>query len=193
MKRTLTLCCLTLCLGLTARAQSTTPAPAEPPGLFVVKSTWAKERPGGPPPSFDGTMMSTQDVARRVRDERSGTAARQRIRVQEQPARPRTPASALYAYRLTLKNHGAKAIREIDWDYIFLSAANGEELGRHQFTSAEKVRPGRQKELTIYTPDPPTQKVGVGQLGKSEREGLTGRIQIVRVLYDDGSVWRREP
>ena len=94
-------------------------------------------------------------------------------------------------YKLSVKNRGAKAVREIDWDYVFTDAATHEELGRHQFTSAERVGPGKGREFSFFIPTPPALRVSAYDLGRKERDGLEERVVVVRVLYEDGTEWRR--
>jgi hypothetical protein len=197
MRRIFTLCCLTLCLGPAALAQSQD-IPG-PPGVTIEKYNWSRERDVGPP-AFSAPLEDPRDVRANIRRERATGGAPTKPAAASTERRPRPdqvgttappPARAYYAYRLTLKNHGPKAIRKVDWDYLFLSAESGQELGRHQFTSEEKIKPGKQKELTILTSEPPTQKVGADDLDKDKREALKGRVVIVRVLYEDGTVWQR--
>jgi hypothetical protein len=99
------------------------------------------------------------------------------------------PPRYYFMYRASMKNLSAKAIKEIDWDYIFVDAATGEELDRRQFTSVQNIGPGKQKELTFTLPTPPTRRVSVYALDKKERLGLAEKVIIVRITYADGSVW----
>jgi hypothetical protein len=88
-----------------------------------------------------------------------------------------------------MKNTSAKAITEIDWDYIFFDEGTGDELDRREFTSVENIGPGKQKELSFTLLTPPTRRISVHSLDKKERSGIVGRVVIVRVKYADGSVW----
>ena len=49
-----------------------------------------------------------------------------------------------YRYKVLVKNAGAKTVKLIDWDYVFLDANTRQEVARRQFTSEEKVRPGKE-------------------------------------------------
>jgi hypothetical protein len=95
-----------------------------------------------------------------------------------------------FAYKVEVKNSGTKAVKVIDWDYVFQDGSSQEELGRRQFSSLEKIAPGKTKELKFLIPTPPTQKVSVNSLDKSERANLNETVVIVRVEYADGSVWQ---
>jgi hypothetical protein len=211
--RTLILLCCVACAATLARAQSsptaTQPAAAsssqsEPADVVVVKHSWQKERIGWERDPFGGTAESFSDMRRRPVDDRRNERARgsgstydakkvdQGLRP-EQVVRARAVAPPRYAfaYKAKIRNGGAKAIREIDWDYVFFDATTGEELGRREFANTGKISSGKSKELSFRILSPPTKRVSVHSLGKKEREGLRGQIVIVRVEYVDGTVWRR--
>jgi hypothetical protein len=200
MRVTLLLCCLTLLHGAAARAQT----PAAPPGVEVLKYGWSKERINWESDPFAPTVENMNDVRRRIGDQRRAERARgtgntaeaakieQEMR-SEQVIKARPPAPPRYAfrYKLSVRNAGPKAIKEIDWDYLFLDAATGEALGRREFTGVEKISPGKEKELNFMSPSAPAQRISVQSLDKKEREGLVEQIVIVRILYEDGTEWRR--
>jgi len=175
-----------------------------PPGVVVVKYGWAKERVNWEKDPFGGPVESFQDMNRRVGWERSVEAAKKsgppgEVSKLEQAARtdravkarPTRPPRYAFSYKLSVRNTGARAVKEVDWDYVFLDAATGEELGRRQFTSAVKVAPGKRKEFSLLVPSPPTHRISVYALGKREHEGLREQVVLTRVLYEDGTVWRR--
>jgi hypothetical protein len=202
-------CVVLLCAAAAAaaRAQSPAPAPTQPEahGLAVVKQSWSKERIDWEADPFGGTVESFDDLRRRRADERrferakaSGNIAEankieremrseQVIKAQQTPARPRYA----FLYKATFRNEGAKAVREIDWDYVFLDAATREVLGRREFTAVEKIAPGKTKELSFFVAGPPTQKISAQALDRRERDGLAEQVVVVRVLYEDGTVWQR--
>ncbi|HEX8337275.1 MAG TPA: hypothetical protein VF621_11140 [Pyrinomonadaceae bacterium] len=200
MRVTLVLCCLTLSLGGAARAQT----PAAPPGVEVLKYGWSKERTNWESDPFAPTVEGMNDVRRRQGDQRRAERARgtgntaEAAKVEqeqraEQVIRARPPAPPRYAfrYKISVRNAGPKAIKEIDWDYVFTDAATGEVLGRREFTGVEKIAPGRQKELNFMSPAAPAQRISVQSLNKKERDGLGEQVVVVRVLYEDGTEWRR--
>jgi hypothetical protein len=190
-----------LCCGAAARAQ--TPAPD---GLAVEKYSWAKERIGWERDPFGGPVESFDDMRRRRVDERRLERAQRSGNIGEANkveremraervirARPSEPPRYAFHYRLVVRNGGGKPVKELDWDYVFLDAATGEEMGRRQFTAVERITPGKRKELDFLVPTPPTQKVSAHALVKGERDGLVERVVIVRVLYEDGTVWQAGP
>ena len=96
----------------------------------------------------------------------------------------------VFNYKLSVRNTGPKAIKEIDWDYVFTDAATGEELGRREFTSVEKLGPGKRKELSVFVSSAPTQRISVYTLGKKERDGLVEQAIVVRISLRRGTAWQ---
>lgn len=217
MKR-LSLCLLLLTFACAAAARAQSPAAARaataaaaadaaeqtPSGVEVVKYSWSKDRIGWEGDPFGGTVENFDDMRRRRVDERRLERARaggipgeaskiEREMRSEQviKARPPKPPRYAFTYKLSVRNTGAKAIKEIDWDYVFFDAATGQELDRREFTGVEKIAPGKTKELAFLVGTPPTNLISAHSLGKNEREGLREEVVLVRVLYDDGTVWQR--
>jgi len=204
--RVLTALLLLACTFARAQeAQEPRPA-AAPPDLAVVKFSWSKERLnwerdpfGGPNENFDQMRIrmrnekrildakssgSQIDLSRVEREARADSANIERIRSQP-------PARYGFMYKLTLRNDGARAVKEVEWDYVFTDAATGQEVGRHQFAGGEKIGPGKRREFAYFIPSPPTRTVSAHALNRKEREGLSEQVVVVRVLYEDGTVWQR--
>ena len=199
--RILALCALFLALAGVARAQ--TPAQTAPPDIAVEKYSWTKERIGWEADPFGGPVEGFEDIRRRLADQRRIERARATGNIGEAnkveremraeqviKARPTAPPRYAFSYKLFLRNTGIRTIKEVDWDYVFYDKATGQELGRRQFTGVEKIAPGKGKELAFLVSSPPTQSISVYSLGKKEREGLSEQIVLVRVLYEDGTVWQ---
>ncbi|MCM3904317.1 MAG: hypothetical protein ND866_21695 [Pyrinomonadaceae bacterium] len=177
-----------------AGACAQTAAPLEgSPDVQIVKYSWSKERIDWEKNPFRGTVEDFKDIPGRITRERrrSGPVLQEREERAGAAAKARPPAPPRYAfnYKLSVHNSGPKAIKEVDWDYVFTDPATGEELGRREFTSVEKIGPGKRKELSVFISSPPTQRISVYTLGKRERDGLVGQAIVVRILYDDGTAW----
>jgi len=199
------------CAFAPAPAQTQAPAPPPrqqqqaPPDLAVVKFGWSKERInwerdpfGGPVENFDEMRVRARNEKRIDDAKRGGSPDVDRIKREAradsailQTARLKGPPRHGFRYKVSVRNEGAKAVREVDWDYVFTDAATHEELGRHQFTSAERVGPGKGREFSFFIPTPPALRVSAYDLGRKERDGLEERVVVVRVLYEDGTEWRR--
>lgn len=193
-----------LFVAFASNAQTPT-TPAGAPEIQVVKFSWSKERQnweqnpfGGPNENFhemqfraraekrasDARRANSPDASKLEKDARTDAAIIQAERQKKGPPR------YTFLYRASIKNTSEKTIKEIDWDYIFLDAVTGEELGRRQFTSVETIGPGKSRELSFTLTAPPTQRISVYALDKKERIGFGEQVVIVRVKYSDGSVWQ---
>ena len=156
----------------------------QPPVIQIVKYTWAKERidwdknPFGRPTEISDTRSRRGSIL----EERHAREAK------KDKEKPSEPPRYVFNYKVTVVNGAAKAISEIDWDYVFTDAATGEELGRREFTSVEKISAGKRKELSVVVSSPPVKRISVYSLGKREREGMMERVEIRRILYEDGTV-----
>ena len=177
---------------------------AQQPDVEVVKFNWSKERIGwerdpfsGPIENFDETRARQRNERRiedakrgnsaeidKIRREAKADAANIATKHQDQPSR------YAFVYKATIKNTGSKVIKAIDWDYVFLDRGTENEVGRQQFTSEEKISPGKTKELVVTITKPPTKTISLTALNNNERGTLDGRIILVRIDYADGTSWQ---
>lgn len=206
----LKLAVLLLILGLhtAPQAQQQQPDPQGPEGVAVVKFSWRKERiPGWENRSF-GTSAETYDAMRaRVDNERRIQAARNsgnkaELGRRESAAKMLEDASAPkgsrnaerprdgYRYKVLVNNAGAKTVKLIDWDYVFLDPTTRQEVSRRQFTSEEKVRPGKDKELEVFILSPPFLTVNA-KASRTDESPFVEQVVLMRVEYSDGTVWQR--
>jgi hypothetical protein len=192
-------------LTATVSVAQTVSSPSDPSGIEVVKFSWAKERInwerdpfGGPVENFDETR-ARQRNERRIEDaKRGGSAEVDKIKREARAdaaniaAKHQQPSSRyVFVYKTTVKNLSDKAIKSIDWDYVFFDRETETELGRREFTSEEKISPGKAKELTVTITKPPTQTISLTALNTGERKSLSERVVIMRIDYADGTVWQR--
>lgn len=173
----------------------------------VVKFSWSKERLNWELNPFNGPNENFHEMQFRARAEkrvsdakRSGTTGQQASAERDakvdaaivQAARqPSGPARYYFIYKASLRNSGTRQIEEIDWDYVFIDSATGQELGRHQFTSSKPIAPGKSKELSFMLSAPPTKRISVHALNKQERSGIADQVVVVRVKYSDGTTWQQ--
>src|SRR6185503_17982821 len=189
-----------LCAGVVCAQQQQSNVAVE-----VVKFSWSKERIGwerdpfgGPVENFDETR-ARQRNERRIEDaKRGGSAEVDKIKREARAdaaniaAKHKQPPSRyVFIYKTTVKNLSDKPIKSIDWDYVFLDRTNEMEIGRREFTSEEKISPGKSKELVVTITKPPTQTISVTALNTSERKTLSERVSVVRIDYADGTSWQR--
>ena len=177
---------------------------AQQPDAEVVKFSWSKERIGwerdpfsGPIENFDETR-ARQRNERRIEDAKRGNSAEiDKIRREAKADAANIavkhkdpPSRYVFVYKTTIKNASTKAIKSIDWDYVFLERGTENEIGRQQFTSEEKISPGKTKELVVTITKPPTKTISLTALNENERGTLDGRVIVVRIDYADGTSWQ---
>ena len=167
----------------------------------VLKCSWEKERVR-PRPSLAGLASQDELVQQSQREQQ--LAAAKNVGDQGRVAKLETQISNHknaaakasqtelprdgYRYKVTLRNDDLKAIKSIDWDYLFLDSATQQELARHQFTSDETIKPGQKKEVSVLYLVPPVKLVSAQTLNKRERP-FTEHVVVARIQYADGSVW----
>lgn len=191
-------------LAAISQAQTLPANPPDPLDVSVVKFSWSKERInwegdpfGGPVENFDDMRVRTRNEKRvevnkggaeenKIRREARADAANQALLRQQKSA-----ARYVFMYKVSVRNNGAKAIKEIDWDYVFFDDATQTESGRHRFTSEAKIGAGKGKELVFTIPSPPTRTISADVLDDKERRNLGERVVLMRILYADGTVWQR--
>jgi hypothetical protein len=189
---------------LAINAQSASPAAADSPQLSVLKFSWSKERVGWERDPFSGPVENFDEMRVRARNEKRILDAKKggnsgEVNKAERDARSddaliseihkNEPARYRFVYKTSVQNNSSKAIKAVDWDYVFFDLQTQAELGRRQFTSDETISPGKSKELKFFIANPPTRTVSVNALSKSERDNLGEAVVIVRIEYADGSVW----
>lgn len=200
---------LVVALGfaLTATVSIAQPAP-DPPDVSkieVVKFSWSKERIGWERDPFGGPIENFDEARARQRNEkriedakRGGSAEVDKIKREARAdaaniaaKHKNTPSRYVFVYKTTVKNVSDKPIKSIDWDYVFLERGTETEIGRREFTSEEKISPGKSKELIVTITKPPTQTISVTALNSGERKTLMERVIVVRIDYADGTSWQR--
>ena len=173
-------------------------------GITVIKASWTKERIGWERDPFSGPIENFDEVRARTRNEkriedakRGNSAEIDRIRREAKAdaanianQHKNVPSRYAFVYKTTVKNLSSRTVKIIDWDYIFFDSSSEGEIGRQQFTSEEKIAPGKAKELRVVINKPPTQTVSITSLNTSERNTLKEKVVLVRIEFTDGTVWQ---
>ncbi|HEX8685907.1 MAG TPA: hypothetical protein VF736_07300 [Pyrinomonadaceae bacterium] len=179
------------------------PAPAEAHGVSVVKASWRRQFYN--PALEDDPLRATDDTAQLQRErrdtmrdnnERSKTG-RERLPM---PTRPSDGTVGIvesdprvsYLYQIKVVNRGAKKIRSVVWEYVLFDPATGREVGRHSFETKAGIGVGKDQTLSARSELPPASVVDVKKTDKEARGQYSERVEIRRVLYEDGTVWERE-
>ena len=90
-----------------------------------------------------------------------------------------------YVAKLTLKNSGAKAVKSVEWDHLFVERAGGKELKRYRLQAKQQIAAGSSQTVSkdVYIkPEESTRHIGEG----------VQKIRVTRVEFADGTVWRAE-
>ena len=189
-----------LLLAGSAAAQTAAP---ESHGVSVVKSRWQKRLYN---PALDEDPLRAANDARQLERERRETLkantvqtqlGRQRLPVPAQPANglgdiPPNESRDYYLYEVKLSNMGTKKIRSLVWVYVLYDEATRREVGNHAFESKVGLAAGKSKSLTGFSTSPPARVVDVSKSDKETARGqYAERVEIHRVVYEDGTVWER--
>jgi hypothetical protein len=170
--------------------------------IVVLKLGWSKERVnwetnpfGGPNESYDEMRVRVGDERRLERARQGGNTGEQNriereLRTEEIMKANKKPSPIRYAYRYkaSVHNAGTRTIKAIDWDYVFFDPHTQSEIGRHQFTSDEKINPGKKKDLEVLTILSPA---GTVSANVYDSKGANERAVIMRIEYADGSIWQQ--
>ncbi len=174
-------------------------------GIEVVKFRWERERVRERP-SLVG-FASPDELVRESHRQAQLAAARNTANkgavstvetqmTRDEAAKAKVQQTAAppefgYRYTVKLRNHGAKTVKSVDWDYLFLDPSDKREVAHHQFTSDETIKPGQSKEFSVLYLVPPVKTVSAKQLGQKNPLPYEERVVLVRIQFSDGTVWQR--
>jgi hypothetical protein len=97
-----------------------------------------------------------------------------------------------FIYYFTVKNTGAKIIRNVVFEYAFTDPSTQRTVGRRQYKSKVKIRPGMLANLIVHTSLPPIGTINATQAGDDSQDQSLEHVVIQRIKYADGSVWQRD-
>lgn len=177
--------------------QQTPTVDREEADLVVLKFSWSKFRPNNdlihsvqdPGPSMNEPIRVNQQTPRNEPQE-----VRNRRDMQERRAdminaeRNATQSSERkpdqYVLRLEVKNVGANTIKSMVWEYQPTAQTANYEL--RQYLCTMKAKPNESKTFQLISPSSPVKVVSAD---KKEQEG---KVVINKIVYADGSVWKRK-
>ena len=86
---------------------------------------------------------------------------------------------------LLLKNSGARIIKRLDWDFLFLHSESGRELKRFTIVSKDRIAPGEVKFLSKQV------LPGLFLGNKTKPDYATGKpVVVIRSIeFSDGAKW----
>ena len=176
-------------------------APQDPSGVEIIKASWSKVRIGWERDPFGGPLENFDEMRSRARNERriaqgGGDRAKREAKADEAniaKQREKPPSRYYFIYKTKIKNNHTAAITQLDWDHVFYERDTENEVGRQEFTSDERIAPGKTKELTVTITSPPAHTVSITSLNLEERNRFIEKIVLLRIKYADGRIWQKEP
>ena len=120
-------------------------------------------------------------------DERLETLKRQQQSqaIRDQPVAATKP----YEYKLRVQNTGSQTVAAVRWVYLFTDSITHKELLRHSFESKVGIRPGKEKELTVYTNSSPPMLVNAKAGNAKKARAWDEAVVIESIQYADGTRW----
>jgi hypothetical protein len=184
-----------------AQAPSSAQIPSD---VTVIKINWRRVEPSNP---FLHASQGTDDpvaaLKRVVNTSRINEANSARDSGNPSPPKllsvpsgpdttpPTVRAWSGFVYEFTVKNTGEKIIRHIAFEYSFTDPRTQQTVGRREYKSKVKIRPGMTAKIVVRSSSRPLGTVSVAQAGRDPHELSPEQMVIQRIKYDDGSVWER--
>ena len=196
---------LLLLLTGSAAAQVSTTTSATP-DLTVLKTSWRRVAPDNPILNRSPSSGSVDTAARMaVNASRTNEAESRRLVAESVPAPkllsvpsnsdfgplPVRPWSG-YVYEFTVKNIGAKVIRQVVLEYSFTDPSTQKTVGRRRYNSKVKIRPGVTAKLVVRSSQRPIGTVDATAAGLNQLDQSREQVVIQKIKYADGSVWERK-
>lgn len=204
--KTLTIGLLMILLSGIAATQASTAAAQvsaskDAPDLIVIKTSWRRVEPINP--GLNGASVYNPENAARMAVNTARinefNSARERgadvppPKLLSVPSTPDLPPAVRpwsgYRYEFTVKNTGAKLIRQVVFEHSFLDPRTQKKVGLRQYKSKVKIRPGLTAKLVVYSSRRPIGTIDATQTGQPDQS--KEEVVIQRIKYADGSVWER--
>jgi hypothetical protein len=96
-----------------------------------------------------------------------------------------------YAYRVRVRNSGAKTVEVVFWEYQFVESADPKNVTRRQFLCGAQIKPDKERELQAFSLSAPSGVISAGSLADKAASPFQETAVINRVEYADGTIWQR--
>ena len=97
-----------------------------------------------------------------------------------------------FIYQAKIRNAGTNTIEILFWEYQFIEKANPANIMSRQFLCGVKVKPDKDKELTVFSTSSPGNLISAESLDNKSENLFEEKILINRVEYTDGTIWQRK-
>ena len=177
--------------------------------VVVVSAKWSKSRLTTEQAQANSTYVAPASAVTQVnknyekrrvnasigeRDPEADTTdgrAAQLDRIVQEARTPQSKAVDGYAYRVKLKNSGARVIEILFWEYQFSEPSDASTMVRRQFLCSVNLKPSKEQEVLAFSLAGPSDVVSVVTLADKAGNSLRENVVINRVEYADGSIWQR--
>jgi len=96
-----------------------------------------------------------------------------------------------YTYVADMRNDTGQTLEIIFWEYRFTEIANKANVVRRQFVCGVKLKPGEQKELSVFSLLGPSDVLDFKSLAKSTEKLFEERVQVNSIELADGNILQR--
>jgi len=188
-----------------AAAQATS-ATSGAPDVAVVEISWRRvERIN--PRLTDTRVSASPDYAARMAVNTARINENQSVRdgggnpappvLLSVPSIPDSPPVMMrpwsgFVYEFTVKNTGAKTIKQMAFEYSFTDPSTQQKVGLRQYKSKVKIRPGTTAKIVVRSNRPPIGTIDATQTGRNPHQQSPDQMVIQSIKYADGSVWKRD-
>ncbi|MCA1814821.1 MAG: hypothetical protein LC746_00150 [Acidobacteria bacterium] len=198
MRETLRIMLCVCAVAAASRADASASVRGDEPDVAVVKFGWSRRTlppEGGAqraPIPMEGEVETTPPpsavVSRRMPQSQPPPLPTADADSTEPAERGRqSRAREGYEYRARVRNTGANVVTLVGWDYVFLDHEGRREIARHHFETRARIKPGAERQLKVFTTEPPTRLLDASAPDRAPVE----RVVVTRVEYEGDRVWRR--
>jgi hypothetical protein len=185
-------------LAAMAQAQTGTPDHSD---LIVLKFSCGAMKTGSgmirsvqdPDPPKNEPIRINQTVANEPQEIKNRRDMAERrddmLRAEVNAGLSRTPMSAIYFYRLRVKNASTKAVKSFAWEYQSMSEPNSSD---RQFFCSIKAKANESKEIELFSPLAPSHLVDASKTKDKSAESPDAKVNINQIEYIDGTIWHRQ-
>ena len=198
MRATFLIMLIAVLLSISIDAQEAVDT-SSPPSVTVLEKRWEKRVP--PERDYLRRNEEVMDQTRKEKDviERRDQALPNQPTEEKMPVPQRRPLvqseqlerSALYIYRIKIRNNSSKTITKLYWEYQFIDPDTHELMGTRKIFSDLKLGPGKTHEIKAYSRTQPAKIVNVNKLDRKYQDQFSERVIIHRIHYGDGTAWQR--
>ena len=101
-------------------------------------------------------------------------------------------ANKPYEYKLRVRNTGSQTVAAVHWVYVFTDPVTHKELLKHSFESKAEIRPGKEKELTIYSNSSPPKLINAKAASDKKARPWDEAVVIESIQFSDGTARPRK-